>query len=79
MPLVIPVRVQAISPDRLSLTLATGEQIILPRTPKDTLDQFGIGDEVTLTITRSADLINELLTSDDVDGTEKKENDKTVS
>jgi hypothetical protein len=59
----IRVRVQAISPDRLSLSLPNGEQIGIPRTAKDNFDHFTVGDEVTLTITRSVDLLNELLTN----------------
>ena len=67
------VRVQAISPDRLSLSLvnkngdSNGEQISIPRTDpaKDGFDQYAVGDDVTITITRSIDLLNELLTNHD--------------
>lgn len=65
MPVILRVRVQAISPDRLSLTLPAGEQISIPRTDKDGMDRFTIGDELTLTITQSADLLNALLQNDE--------------
>ncbi len=64
MPVVLRVRVQAISPDRLSLTLPSGEQIVVPRTAKDNIDQLAPGDELVMTITQSTDVLNELLMSD---------------
>jgi hypothetical protein len=65
MPVVLRVRVQAISSDRLSLTLPSGEQILLPRTPNDKMDHLAPGAELVITVTQSSDLINELLVSSD--------------
>lgn len=76
MPVILRARVQAISPDRLSLTLATGEQVSIPRTTTpapDKMDRYAVGDEVTITLTRSADLINELLRNKEDNHDEDKE------